>query len=79
MVMTVYGQEIACVRAEKGTDLVRAYDAAGNCVFAADKVADFAGYALSGGTWSEAEPTATQRIEELETLMAALLFGGEEA
>lgn len=26
MVMTVYGQEIACARAEKGTDCVRAYD-----------------------------------------------------
>ena len=79
MVMTVYGQEIACVRAEKGTDFVRAYDAAGNCVFSADKVTSFAGYTLTGGAWSEAEPTATQRIEELETLMAALLFGGEEA
>lgn len=79
MVMTVYGQEIACARAEKGADFVRAYDDGGNCVFSADKVASFAGYALTGGTWSEAEPSPTQRIEELETLMAALLFGGGEA
>lgn len=78
MVMTVYGQEIPCARAEKGADFVRAYDAAGNCIFTAEKVKDFTGYVLSDGTWSEAELTAAQRIEELETLMAALLFGGEE-
>lgn len=77
MVMTVYGQEILCARAEKGADFVRAYDDAGNCVFSSDKVISFTGYTLTGGTWSEAEPSPTERIEELETLMAALLFGGE--
>lgn len=79
MVMTVYGREIPCQRAERGADFVRAYDGTGNCVFTADKVKDFTGYALSGGTWSEAEPSQTERLEELEALMAALLFGGEEA
>lgn len=29
--------------------------------------------------WREANPTAQTRLEELEALMAALLFGGEEA
>lgn len=29
MVMTVYGQEIPCQRAEKGADFVRAYDEGG--------------------------------------------------
>lgn len=79
MVMTVYGQEIACQRAEKGADWVRAYNESGVCIFEAAMVADFSGYALSGGDWSEAEPTDGERIEELEELVAQLLFGGEEA
>lgn len=57
MVMTVYGQEIPCARAEKGADFVRAYDENGYCVFSADKVAGFDGYSLSGGTWDEQEST----------------------
>lgn len=79
MVMTVYGQEIVCARAEKGTDCVRAYDENGVCVFEAAKVRSFEGYALEGGTWSTAEPSAEERIGELEALMAQLLFGGGEA
>lgn len=57
MVMTVYGQEIPCQRAEKGSDFVRAYDEGGACVFEAAKIADFSGYSLTGGAWSAAEPT----------------------
>ena len=79
MVMTVYGQEISCQRAEKGADFVRAYNAGGVCVFEATKIADFSGYSLSDGTWSTAEPSSEERIEELEALMAELLFGGEDA
>ena len=79
MVMTVYGQEIACARAEKGTDCVRAYDENGVCVFEASRVQSFEGYALEGGAWSEAEPTDAERLEELEALVAQLLFGGESA
>ena len=77
MVMTVYGQEIPCARAEKGADLVRAYDEGGACVFEAEKIADFSGYSLTGGAWSAAEPTDGERIGELEALVAQLLFGGE--
>ena len=77
MVMTVYGQEIPCARAEKGEDFVRAYDTDGSCLFEAARVADFSGYALTGGKWSEAEPTDGERIGELEALVAQLLFGGE--
>lgn len=77
MVMTVYGQEIACARAEKGTDCVRVYDENGVCVFEASRVQSFEGYALEGGAWSEAEPTDAERLEELEELVAQLLFGGE--
>lgn len=70
MVMTVYGQEIACARAEKGTDCVRAYDENGVCVFEASKVADFSGYTISGGTWSEAvtPPTNNELAEENKLL-----------
>ena len=64
---------------EKGADFVRAYNAGGACIFEAAMVADFSGYNLSGGAWSEAEPSDGERIEELEDLVAQLLFGGEEA
>ena len=79
MVMTVYGQEISCQRAEKGVDFVRAYDENGVCIFAAANVKSFEGYTLDGGTWDTAEPSDAQRIEDLETLVAQLLFGGENA
>lgn len=79
MVITVYGQEIPCTRAEKRTDFVRAYDENGVCIFEASKVADFSGYTISGGSWETAEPSAAERIEDLETLVAQLLFGGEDA
>ena len=57
--MTVYGQEISCARAEKGTDFVRAYDEDGVCVFEATKVKSFEGYTLDGGEWSEAATPPT--------------------
>lgn len=79
MKLKVYGQEIPCQKAEKGADFVRAYDENGRCVFEASGVQSFEGYLLSGGAWSEAEPSDAQRIEELETLVAQLLFGGENA
>ena len=63
MVMTVYGQEIACARAEKGTDCVRAYDENGVCVFEASRVQSLEGYALEGGEWGEAVTPPTN--EEL--------------
>ena len=77
MVIRVYGQEVSCARAEKGADFIRAYDAVGNCVFSADSIADFSGYVLEGGSWSQPELTDTARIEELEDLVAELLFGGD--
>lgn len=49
--MTVYGQDIPCARAEKGTDFVRAYDENGVCIFAAANVKSFEGYTLDGGEW----------------------------
>ena len=61
--MTVYGQEIPCVRAEKGADFVRAYDEGGACVFEATKVKSFEGYTLDGGEWGEAVTPPTN--EEL--------------
>lgn len=72
MVMTVYGQEIVCARAEKGTDCVRAYDENGVCVFEAAKVRSFEGYVLSGGSWSEAPPTQLDCIEAQVTYTALM-------
>lgn len=68
--MTVYGQDIPCARAEKGTDFVRAYDENDVCIFEASKVADFSGYTISGGTWSEAvtPPTNNELAEENKLL-----------
>lgn len=59
MVMTVYGQDIPCARAEKGADFVRAYDEGGTCAFEATKVKSFEGYTLDGGEWSEADTPPT--------------------
>ena len=75
--MTVYGQEIPCVRAEKGEIFVRAYDGAGNCIFSANNVSSFDNYQLTDGSWSQPELSEAARIDELELLVAALLFGGE--
>ncbi len=51
MKLKVYGQEIPCQRAEKGTDFVRVYDENGVCIFEATNVKSFEGYALEGGEW----------------------------
>lgn len=59
MVMTVYGQDIPCARAEKGTDFVRAYDENGVCIFEAANVKSFEGYTLDGGEWGEAATPPT--------------------
>lgn len=75
--LKVYGQEIPCQRAEKGADFVCAYDENGRCVFEASRVQSLEGYMLEGGAWSEAELTDAERLEELEELVAQLLFGGE--
>lgn len=63
MKLKVYGQEIPCQRAEKGTDFVRACDENGVCIFEATNVKSFEGYALEGGSWSETPPTQIDRIE----------------
>ena len=70
MVMTVYGQEIPCARAEKGADFVRAYDEGGACVFEATKVKSFEGYTLDGGEWGEAVTPPTN--EELASSLASV-------
>ena len=70
MVMTVYGQKLACARAEKGADFVRAYDEGGACVFEATKVKSFEGYTLDGGEWGEAvtPPTNEELVAENKLL-----------
>ena len=74
MVMTVYGQKIPCQRAEKGADFVRAYDEGGACIFEAEKVKDFEGYALEGGAWNEAviPPTNDELAAENKRLKAQM-------
>ncbi len=74
MVMTVYGQDIPCARAEKGTDCVRAYDENGVCVFEAAKVKSFEGYALEGGEWIDTAvpPTNDELAEENKRLKAQM-------
>ena len=74
MVMTVYGQEIPCQRAEKGADFVRAYDEGGACVFEATKVKSFEGYTLDGGEWGEAviPPTNDELATENKRLKAQM-------
>ena len=80
MVMTVYGQEIPCQRAEKGSDFVRAYDEGGACVFEAAKIADFSGYSLMAMGLGQMLGLPVPRNFDLPYLspsVAQLLFGGE--
>lgn len=77
MVMKCFGQEITCQRAEKGADFVKAYNEKGLLIFEAAPVADFSDYMLEGGDWSSPELTDSDRISELEALVADLLFGGD--
>lgn len=72
MVMTVYGQEIPCVRAEEGADFVRAYNEDGACIFEATGIKSFEGYTLDGGEWSESSPTQIDRIEAQCTYTAMM-------
>ena len=74
MVMTVYGQEIPCARAEKGADFVRAYDENGACIFEATKVQSFDGYSIEGGEWSETAtpPTNDELAAENKRLKAQM-------
>lgn len=73
MVMTVYGQDIPCARAEKGTDFVRAYDESGVCIFEATNVKNFEGYTLNGGEWGEAvtPPTNAELASSLASVQSA--------
>ncbi len=73
MVMTVYGQEIPCQRAEKGADFVRAYDTKGVCIFEATGIKSFDGYTLDGGEWSKAvkQPTITELASSLASVQSA--------
>lgn len=78
MVLKAFGEEISCVKAVKGADFVRLYNENGDCIYDAAPIVDFSDYVLTGGEWSEPEMTDRERIEELESIVAALLFGGEE-
>ena len=78
MVIKCFGQEISCRRAVKGADFIKGYDEGGNCIFEAAPIADFSDYILEGGEWREPEMTEGERIEELENIVAMLLYGGAE-
>ena len=75
MVIKVLEERIPCFRAEKGPHTIRAFDENGICIYEADRVSDLSLFTLEDGQWSEPEVTESQRIEELETLVAQLLFG----
>lgn len=68
-----------CARAEKDTQaaVVRAFDEAGRCVFEAKGVTDFSLFSLEGGAWAFPSLSVEARVNELEDLMASLLFGGD--
>lgn len=77
MVLTFFGQELPCASAVKGETFIKAFDTDGNTIFEASSVSDFSAYSLLGGEWDEPELSDRERIEELEALVADLLFGGE--
>lgn len=78
MVVKCFGDEIVCEKAVKGADFIKAYDENGVCILDAAPIVDFSPYVLEGGEWSAPEMSERERIEELEELLAELLFGGED-
>lgn len=77
MVIHCFGQDISCVKAEKGADFIRAYAENGDCIFEATNVSDFSPYTLEDGEWSQPEMSEEERLTELESIVADLLFGGD--
>ena len=79
MKLNIMGEALPCARAEKNESAgtVTAYADNGSVIFRATNVTDFSDYVPENGEWSEPEISDTQRIDELEALVAAMLYGGE--
>ena len=76
MKVIAYGESYECTKAEKGSNYIQLYNGEEKGVLFAG-ISDFSGYSIEGGEWSAPEMSERERIEELETLLAELLFGGE--
>ena len=60
--VTIYNEEYECTKAVKGDDYIRLYDENDYCILSCEGVSSFDGYSISGGDWSEPEPTEDEMM-----------------
>ena len=85
MTIKIYGTDYTCEKAVKGTDFVHLYNSSGNLIGSFSGISDFSGYVLKDGEWTESQPTAEQRVSDLEEQLvqadetAIALYEAQEA
>lgn len=77
MEVTANGEKHTCLRAVKGADFIRLYDAAGNETIAFIGIRDFGGYSISGGEWGAPAPTVDARLAAIESVVKGTPSYGE--
>lgn len=60
--VTIYDEEYVCSKAVKGENYIRLYDENDVCIFSCEGIMSFDGYSISGGDWSEPEPTEDEML-----------------
>jgi len=73
MTLHFLDEQYECAKAVKGTDYVHLYDESNNCIASFEGVHDFSLFTIENGDWSEPQPTAEERIAELESTNELLM------
>jgi hypothetical protein len=66
MIVHFFDESYECEKAVKGSDFIRLFDSNNNCIVSFEGVNDLNAFTIENGELSEAEPTAEERIAELE-------------
>lgn len=72
MIVRFLDEQYECTKAVKGTDYVHLYNESNNCIASFEGVHDFSLFTIENGDWSKPQPTAEERIAELEAQNADL-------
>ena len=62
IIVNIYDEEFECAKAVKGSNFVHLYDEQNNCLLSCEGISSFDGYSISGGDWSEPEPTEDEML-----------------
>ena len=60
--VTAYGEEVRCAKAIKGNDYIHLLNANNELIVSFEGITSFDGYSISGGDWSDPEPTNDEMI-----------------